>query len=96
MDIPEGQPCPLCEGPLSTRHLNQVSGDEAPMYRRPTRVPDWQSRHTLWLVSGWKRKDGRGRVRSRPVSIYRNKGDALERRKLEALLHAAGFPSPSR
>jgi hypothetical protein len=31
MDIGEGLPCPLCEGPLRARTLAEVAGDEAPM-----------------------------------------------------------------
>jgi hypothetical protein len=41
-------------------------------------------------------KDRRGRVRSKRVSIYRNNGNALERRWIEGRLKMAGFPIPNR
>ncbi|NJD89676.1 MAG: hypothetical protein FIB05_16880 [Betaproteobacteria bacterium] len=31
MDIGEGKPCPLCEGPLASRTLPDIAGDESPM-----------------------------------------------------------------
>ena len=55
MDIPEGQPCPLCEAPLTARHLNQVSGDEAPLRLTLRRLPvlECAARHSYFVGQGF-------------------------------------------
>jgi hypothetical protein len=56
-------------------------------------APDY---HTEFLERergiGFRMTDRLGRIRSKPMTIYRNDGRALERKRLEALLQAAGFP----
>lgn len=55
MEIAEGQPCPLCEGPLAARHLNEVSGDEAPVRLTLRRLPvlECAARHSYFVGLGF-------------------------------------------
>lgn len=53
--IAEGEPCPLCEGPLAARLLNEVSGDEAPMRLTLRRLPllECAAQHRYFVGQGF-------------------------------------------